>query len=152
MSSDPAADPETTLRQLAKSAPDMRALFAEDAERFRHYSVTAGPLFLDYSKNRVNTQIRDALLDLADASGVQARRAQMFAGERINLVAQSGSAVRVDGKRRCAANARWYARVDLRAVNVLLHAVCIPKHGGLSRRPPTRCSFLKHFTAGPNSS
>lgn len=85
MSSDPAADPETTLRQLAKSAPDMRALFAEDAERFRHYSVTAGPLFLDYSKNRVDAQIRDALLDLADASGVQARRAQMFAGERINI-------------------------------------------------------------------
>ncbi|NKC14707.1 MAG: glucose-6-phosphate isomerase [Gammaproteobacteria bacterium] len=67
-------------------APEhMRALFAGDPARARRFSCDAGPWYLDYSKNRIDDQAMAALIALARASGVEARRAAMFAGERINV-------------------------------------------------------------------
>jgi len=61
----------------------MRQLF-EDPNRFRHFSVEAGDIFLDYSKNKVDREVMAALVDLADRSGVSERRTAMLAGEPIN--------------------------------------------------------------------
>lgn len=54
--------------QLAKHAEGLKqqrlaALFAEDSERFNKYSLTAGPLFLDYSKNLVNDNVLQQLVN-----------------------------------------------------------------------------------------
>ncbi len=61
----------------------MRQLF-EDPNRFRHFSVEAGDIFLDYSKNKVDREVMAALVDLADRSGVSERRTAMLAGDPIN--------------------------------------------------------------------
>ena len=66
-------------------APDLRASFAEDADRAVQLTVAAGDLHVDLSKNLVNADIITALLALADEVGLPGRRDAMFAGERINV-------------------------------------------------------------------
>ena len=63
----------------------MRALFAQEADRFDRFSVEAAGLLLDYSKNRLNATTMRLLLQLAHERGVEQRRAAMFAGEKINI-------------------------------------------------------------------
>ncbi|MFA9217191.1 MAG: glucose-6-phosphate isomerase [Sphingomonadaceae bacterium] len=66
----------------------LRQLFAADAQRFPKLTVDAAGLFLDYSKNRLDTSTIALLLDLARERGVEAKRDAMFAGEKINLTEQ----------------------------------------------------------------
>jgi glucose-6-phosphate isomerase len=62
----------------------LRALFAEDPRRFEVLSRTVGGLLVDYSKQRVTRETMALLVALAQECGVEAERARMFAGERIN--------------------------------------------------------------------
>ncbi|WP_234730318.1 glucose-6-phosphate isomerase [Acidocella facilis] len=73
------------VKRLAAEAPDMRALFAEDATRFADFSVTAAGLLLDFSKTSLTGSSFAALLRLIRASGLEEKRAAMFAGAPINL-------------------------------------------------------------------
>ncbi|MDH3440358.1 MAG: glucose-6-phosphate isomerase [Gammaproteobacteria bacterium] len=59
-------------------------LFARNQQRFAGYSLEAGELFLDYSKNIVNAKTRSLLLRLANEVGVPEAIEAMFAGEPIN--------------------------------------------------------------------
>ena len=65
--------------------PDLRAAFANDPNRATKYSLTAGDLYVDLSKNLIDSAVVNALLELADQVGVAAHRDAMFAGERINV-------------------------------------------------------------------
>ena len=62
----------------------MRRLFAEDPGRFATFSARLDDLLLDYSKNRIDRAAMRALIGLAEAAEVDARRADMFAGRTIN--------------------------------------------------------------------
>lgn len=62
----------------------MRELFRDDPERFRHFSLSAAGLRLDYSKNRVDRDTLGSLIDLATACGLPRAREAMFTGEAIN--------------------------------------------------------------------
>ena len=62
----------------------LRVLFAADPQRAMRCSVEAAGLYLDYSKNRINTQTVPLLVGLADACGLRARIEAMFRGECIN--------------------------------------------------------------------
>ena len=62
----------------------MRDLFQEDPDRFSRFSLQDGPLFIDYSKNRITSETMSLLFDLAREVGLEARREAMFTGERIN--------------------------------------------------------------------
>lgn len=62
----------------------MRDLFAADPDRFTRLSFALGPIRADYSKNRITLETLGLLTELARACGVEAGRAAMFAGERIN--------------------------------------------------------------------
>ncbi|MBC7181316.1 MAG: glucose-6-phosphate isomerase, partial [Roseovarius sp.] len=62
---------------------DIAGLF-EDSSRAETFSTRFDGMLLDYSKTALTAPARDALVELADASGVAARRAAMFAGEAIN--------------------------------------------------------------------
>jgi glucose-6-phosphate isomerase len=62
----------------------MRALFEDDPARFDKYSLEAAGLFLDYSKNLFTARTLELLLALVREREVEARRAAMFAGEKIN--------------------------------------------------------------------
>nr|XP_026693128.1 glucose-6-phosphate isomerase-like [Ciona intestinalis] len=71
------------------STIQIKDLFASDPERFNKYSLTLdtpeGPFLVDFSKNRVNDTIKQHLLDLAKARGVEDMRAKMFGGDKINF-------------------------------------------------------------------
>jgi glucose-6-phosphate isomerase len=71
-----AAIEQTTLHELFDADPGRgeTAFVAEGAG-----------LFLDYSKNRITAETLELLLELARESGLEERRAAMFAGDRINV-------------------------------------------------------------------
>ena len=63
---------------------DMRALFAADAARATKFSAEACGIYLDYSKNPIDADIRQLLLSLAQERGLQSKIEAMFNGEAIN--------------------------------------------------------------------
>jgi len=65
-------------------------LFNKDANRFSKFSVKLdtpldGPLLVDFSKNRINDEVMELLMNLAKERGVDVARDAMFNGERINF-------------------------------------------------------------------
>src|SRR5260370_26806504 len=62
----------------------MRALFAQDPNRFRAFSLRASDLFIDYSKNRATQETLQLLFALARQARGEEARDRMVAGERIN--------------------------------------------------------------------
>ena len=91
---------------LARAA---RKDFADDPARFKQFSVTLDDLLFDYSKQRIDAAVLSALVELAKAAKVEAKREAMFAGEKINTTEKravlhtalrnfSGKPVLVDGK------------------------------------------------------
>lgn len=74
------------LQQLAvdKKSQHMNILFASDSERFEKFSIELPNLLLDYSKNLIDCETLDSLLDLAKETEVCQWRTKMFAGEKIN--------------------------------------------------------------------
>ena len=69
----------------AAMRPDLRDWFAVDPERARTFTFTAADLFVDLSKNLIDTEVVAALLELADEVGVAERRTAMFRGDKINV-------------------------------------------------------------------
>ncbi|RMF32941.1 MAG: glucose-6-phosphate isomerase, partial [Alphaproteobacteria bacterium] len=63
----------------------LRRLFAEDSRRFERLSFALDDLFLDLSRERLDEGALDALIALAEAADVPARRAALFTGAPINL-------------------------------------------------------------------
>jgi len=76
--------PLARLDQVERT-PHLRDLFAADPSRAERYVVTVGDLRIDYSKQRIDDRVLEALLDAASQGGVEARRNAMFAGEHINV-------------------------------------------------------------------
>ena len=72
------------LRALAPSAPSLRALFAADPQRFEHFSAEAAGVLLDYSKQRIDSRVRESLFALARERQVEARRDALLAGAIVN--------------------------------------------------------------------
>ena len=60
------------------------SLFQADEKRFENFSLCLDPVVFDYSKNGLDQEAFDALLDLAGAMDVEARRDEMVAGETVN--------------------------------------------------------------------
>ena len=66
----------------------LRDLFVNNRHRFNRFSVEAGDLFLDYSKNLINNKTRKLLVRLANEAGVPQAIGSMFAGDPINVTEQ----------------------------------------------------------------
>ncbi|GAF48294.1 glucose-6-phosphate isomerase, partial [Rhodococcus wratislaviensis NBRC 100605] len=71
--------------QPAVAELHLRELFDTDPGRGTDLTVTAGDLYVDYSKHRVTRETVGLLLDLARAAGVEEQRDAMFAGAHINM-------------------------------------------------------------------
>ncbi|MFT0846603.1 glucose-6-phosphate isomerase [Actinomycetaceae bacterium L2_0104] len=65
--------------------PDFRARFEADPQRAERFSMTAGDLFVDLSKNFIDDDILAALVKLADEVNLPERRDAMYSGEHINV-------------------------------------------------------------------
>jgi len=74
------------LQQLAldKKSQHMNTLFANDRERFDKFSIELPNMLLDYSKNLIDCETIDCLLDLAKETEVCQWRTKMFTGDKIN--------------------------------------------------------------------
>ena len=66
-------------------AAQLRDLLADDPERAERMLVEGAGVTLDFSRQRVDSQVLQALLALVDERGVLQRRDAMFAGEKINV-------------------------------------------------------------------
>lgn len=73
---------EKCYRKFGKA--EMREMFAKDPQRAEKYSLKLGNMVFDYSKNRINDRIKNALLMLAKERKVDEKIEAMFAGEKIN--------------------------------------------------------------------
>ncbi len=63
----------------------MKELFANDANRFQKYSLKFEDMLVDFSKNLVDDEVRDALIELASECGLQSAIESMFTGQKINV-------------------------------------------------------------------
>ena len=72
------------LFQAQGRALDLRQAFAEDGERFAHFSQSAPEVFADLSKNLWDRPTEALLQGMAEACGLAAQRDAMFAGQPIN--------------------------------------------------------------------
>src|SRR6202034_3362260 len=63
----------------------LRDLFAAEPGRGERLTAEAEGVYLDYSKNRITDETLALLIELAEESGVPARRDAMFRGEHINV-------------------------------------------------------------------
>ncbi|MDR1888261.1 MAG: glucose-6-phosphate isomerase [Zoogloeaceae bacterium] len=77
------------LKALAAHAEDikpghLRALFAEHPRRFEDFSLVAGDILMDFSKQRITATTLKLLHDLARARDMEGWRRRMCAGEAIN--------------------------------------------------------------------
>ncbi|PMH42359.1 glucose-6-phosphate isomerase [Vibrio sp. 10N.286.49.B3] len=75
------------LTEHFESAQDMdlKALFAQDSQRFDKFSTTLGSdILVDYSKNLIDQETLTHLLSLAEQTEVKSAIEAMFSGEAIN--------------------------------------------------------------------
>jgi glucose-6-phosphate isomerase len=63
----------------------LRDLFKDDPKRGEEFALDAVGLYFDYSKNRVNRETLQLLLQLAQQAGLRERIDAMFRGDKINL-------------------------------------------------------------------
>ncbi|KRT81618.1 hypothetical protein AMK59_4962 [Oryctes borbonicus] len=68
----------------------LKDLFKQDSKRFDTFSLTLctpedGEILLDFSKNRINCDVMDLLVNLAKARKVEEFRDNMFCGTKINF-------------------------------------------------------------------
>ena len=99
---------------LEQHAATMRSatlhqLFADNPTRGEHFTAEAAGIFLDYSKHRITAETLKLFFQLAEESGLVARRDAMFSGEKINITekravlhvalrAPRGESILVDGE------------------------------------------------------
>ena len=71
--------------RLATQSLRMANEFVYDEQRVQKFSIEAAGVFLDYSKNLINSETMQLLLALARQRGVMQRLDLMLAGARINV-------------------------------------------------------------------
>ncbi len=95
--------------RVALGERSIASLFADDPKRFDTHHVRLDDLLFDYSKHRVDDIALAHLIELAHASDFEAKRAALFAGEKINTTEHravlhmalrdfSGRPVMIDGR------------------------------------------------------
>ena len=63
---------------------NLQQLFKADKNRAQQFSVTAAGLFCDYSKNLIDSEALEVLLELAKSSGLKQAIHKLVDGEEVN--------------------------------------------------------------------
>ncbi len=111
-----------TLGSLAQGSLRLRELFAADAQRHQRFSLQHDGLLLDFSKQRVNSEVMSALQALWYGADVPGWSARMRTGEAINV--SEGRAVLHVALREPA------PRREVHAVLEKMRGFCQEIHGG----------------------
>ena len=76
----------TLLKQKANQMKsfNMRKAFEKDQKRFQKFHASFNDFLLDYSKNLIDDEVMNLLLDWAEKSGLQKAIKAMFSGKKIN--------------------------------------------------------------------
>ncbi len=72
------------LHDRARNIESIRNLFAADPARGVNFAVQAADLYIDYSKNQIDSEALAGMFELARSAGVEQWRDAMFSGEKIN--------------------------------------------------------------------
>lgn len=110
----------------------VKALFAEDGARPENYSIRAGALHFDYSRQRLDSSARAELLALAASADLAQWRQKMFAGESINLTENRAVlhvALRAGQQRSFSVNGRDVSS-EVHQVLDRMQAFCADVHEG----------------------
>ncbi|WNO60561.1 glucose-6-phosphate isomerase [Rheinheimera sp. MMS21-TC3] len=78
----------SALARQAKQQGSLRQAFTDDPNRADKFSVTAGNIVLDYSKNLIDQTSWALLQDLAQQSSIKSTLARMLTGDKINITEQ----------------------------------------------------------------
>ena len=81
---------EQELQQLAKQMKNihLNQIFAESKQRFEHCSLNCDDLLFDYSKQRIDQNVMDALIAFTDSKQLKSWIARLFSQEAINYTEQ----------------------------------------------------------------
>jgi len=160
-----------TKHRLRLESTSIKGLFQSDPHRSDHFSVDDGELFFDYSKNRIDQQSLEALLQLADDANIEQAKGQMFGGEKINftedravlhtaLRAGEGPPIMVDGinvrdqistaKQQAFAFAEKVRRGEYRPGRHTITDVVNIGIGGSDLGPVMCVAALQPYHSGPN--
>ena len=72
------------LEKQAEALPRLADLFSSDPNRAKRFSYDVGGLYADFSKQKIDADIFQNLLELAQACGLENWRGKFFAGDPIN--------------------------------------------------------------------
>ena len=72
------------LQMLAKQPWSLAALFAQDDSRAPRFSMQAGALYMDYSKQCIDEQVLASLLQLAESCELSTRIDELMQGAMVN--------------------------------------------------------------------
>lgn len=66
----------------------LRELFAQDPQRFQHFTVSCADLMIDFSKNKLRKETLQYLTTLATSADLQKKQNSLFKGELFNQTEQ----------------------------------------------------------------
>ena len=72
------------LQTLAKQPWSLAALFEQDGSRAMRFSMQAGALYMDYSKQCIDEQVQASLLQLAESCELSTRIDALMQGAMVN--------------------------------------------------------------------
>lgn len=72
------------LQQLAQHPWSLTQLFADQSDRARKFSVTAEGIYFDYSKQCLDQNVKEALIELANACDLKQKIARLYQGHKVN--------------------------------------------------------------------
>jgi glucose-6-phosphate isomerase len=110
----------------------LRTLFAQDANRFKKFSLCAEDLVFDFSKNLITTQTMELLLQLAGECKLKEAIDAMFSGEPINATENRAvlhTALRNFGNKAVVVDGKD-VMPDVRAVLAQMDSFCEKIHSG----------------------
>lgn len=73
------------LQKSNKDADSLACRLLTDSDRFERFSRSVDGLLIDFSRTHIGMRELDDLLELARAAGVEAQRARMYRGDKINF-------------------------------------------------------------------
>lgn len=72
------------LQRLTSTRPNLKEMFAKAPNRINAFSVKTPHMYYDFSRQLINGEISQGLIDLARAAGLREKIGAMFSGEKIN--------------------------------------------------------------------